>query len=163
MAAALGQVAEIELVASTNSPHMQASPPITKSCCALLPYTKVKLLEVMVCNTSVVDMNQSSLQHLQPRESTTSTDSCYVQASPPITRSCCALLPCTQFQITMLMASIVGENRLYLHIFPLKLSWYCACNRLFIFEQIERHWMPKLDAQPNISALPCNESIIFIH
>jgi hypothetical protein len=36
-AAALGQVADMELVASTNSPHMHASPPITRSCCLLLP------------------------------------------------------------------------------------------------------------------------------
>ncbi len=38
-AAALGHVADMELVASTNSPHMHASPPITRSCCLLLPCT----------------------------------------------------------------------------------------------------------------------------
>lgn len=67
-AAALGHVAAMEFVASTNSPHMQASPPITKSCCLLLPWKKCKCYIRIVCIEHVCSMPRYT-SHLHKTQS----------------------------------------------------------------------------------------------
>ena len=52
-AAARGHVADMELVASTNSPHMHASPPMTKSCCLLVPCRPMEAPSTYLCNPCV--------------------------------------------------------------------------------------------------------------